>query len=111
MTGYWWGVATVFLLIYLGFGFYVAAGLWPEHPSAHWRSQFRSPYAKAPLTVRSWAVFLLLWIPTPLLWPLTLPVGKFLYYRYRRAHNEGCARAEEQGTPAQSRDAAEPKGR
>lgn len=92
LAAYLWGVATPIFLAYVAFGSYIMVGLWSEHPSEHWRSQYRSPYTKPPLTVRSWAVFLTLWLPTPLLWPLTLTVGRLLYWRYRRAHNAAAAR-------------------
>lgn len=53
-------------------------------------------------------MFLLLWLLTPVLWPLTLPAGRFLYSRYRRVHNAGCARA---GELTEARADAEAKAR
>jgi hypothetical protein len=42
--------------------------------------------------LHSWTVFLALWIPTTLLWPLTVPIGKLLYWRYRHVHNAAATR-------------------
>lgn len=101
MTSYLWGVATPLLIAYVAFGIYIAAANWPYHPSEHWRHQYSSPYAKPPLPIRSWTVFLLLWIPTPVLWPLTVPLGKYFNYRYRNTHNKAARRAAEHtGDPA-----------
>ncbi len=100
IAAYLWGVATPIILGYIGFGIYIMVQLWSEHPSEHWKSQYRSPFTKSPLTVRSWTVFLALWIPTPLLWPVTVPIGKLLYWRYRHQHNTAAERGRAAHDPA-----------
>jgi hypothetical protein len=93
ITAYLWGVGTPIILGYIGFGVYIMVRLWHGHSSEHWMSQYRSPFTRPPLPVRSWTVFLALWIPTPLLWPLTVSIGKLLYWRYRHVHNTAATRA------------------
>lgn len=93
MTNYLLGLATPILLAYIGFGIFIMKENWGVHPSEHWISQYRSPYTDPPLFVRSWPVFLALWIPTPLLWPITMVIGKWLNWRYRHAHNTAAAAA------------------
>lgn len=93
MAAYLWGIATPLLVTYVGFGVYIMIALWSQRPSEHWRSQYRSPFTKPPLPVTSWPVFLSLWLPTPVLWPLTVPLGKSFFWRYRRAHNTAAGRA------------------
>lgn len=93
MAAYFWGIATPPLIAYVGFGVYVMIALWSQHPSEHWRSQYRSPFTDPPLPVTSWPVFLSLWLPTPVLWPLTVPLGRAFFSRYRRAHNAAAGRA------------------
>ena len=93
ISAYLWGLATPIILVYVGFGVYIMIENWGSRPSDHWTAQYRSPFVEAPLPVRSWPVFLALWIPTPLLWPVTVLIGKLLYRRYRHRHNTGTARA------------------
>lgn len=93
MTNYLLGVATPILFGYIGFGAFIMKEQWRQHPSEHWKAQYRNPYTKPPLLVRSWSAFLALWLPTPLLWPLTIPIGKLAFVRYRHAHNKAAERA------------------
>ncbi|MEB3023369.1 MULTISPECIES: hypothetical protein [Mycolicibacter] len=90
MSDYLWGVATPLLLAYLGFGIYVMVEDWAARPSPSLRSQHMSPFVKPPLITRSWPAFLALWLPMPVLWPLSVAVGRVINSRWREAHNAGA---------------------
>lgn len=88
---YAWGIATTLVIAYLAFGVFLASQNWEVRPTDHWRRQYQRPYAKAPLFVRSWTVFWLLLIATPMLWPITTVIGRALMWRYRSVVNKHIA--------------------
>ncbi len=99
MIAYLWGVATPLLLAYVGFGTYVMVEDWAARPSPELRGQYTSPFVRPPLIARSWPVFLAVWLPMPVLWPLSVALGRLMNSRWRQAHNAAAkAHAQSQRT-------------
>jgi hypothetical protein len=63
IAAYLLGVGTPIIPGYIGLGVYIMVQLWSQTPSAHWMSQYRSPFAKPPLPVTAYqALSFAIWL-------------------------------------------------
>lgn len=96
MLNFFLGMTVPFIVAYVGIGVWIMVENFSARPGSGWARQHRSPFVRSPLTSRSWVVFLALWLPTPVLWPIIAVLGRLDYWYFRRAHNRAAHAQREQ---------------